>query len=416
MSYQITLNSWSGASKAVAAEKLSKVFRFSNEKAMTVVDHLCQGQPWRFERRIPDYQADRASTLLRGLGFAVDLQPVEEEIEPFPDLLAVNDASPKEQVDVSPQKDDSSYGFKFQGDGRALLSINFVNLIKTIFTLGFYRFWAKTNVRRYIYSHTFFAGDRFSYHGTGKELMRGGMLFGVIFILLGLINAYVFFMIGLVEGEMVSNLISIIILAMIPALLERAWRYRLSRTAWRNIRFSFRSDGKKVFLLYLIEGFLTVVTFGLYWPFFKMKIEKFWRENSWFGDVQFRFSGVGKDFFVKFVFAIFLTPITLGFYLFWFIADLKKYIWSHTHAGGATFHFPITGRDYMKLKVTNFFLILFTFGLGYPWAVVRNQKFVTDSLTLAGNIELNQIVQEMKDSGAFGEEAMDAMDIPIEIG
>ena len=110
------------------------------------------------------------------------------------------------------------------------------------------------------------------------------------------------------------------------------------------------------------------------------------------------------------------TPLTLGFYLFWFTANLKNYLWSHTHVGGATFHFPITGKDYMNLKVTNFFILLITLGVGYPWVVVRNQKFVTENLTLAGNIELHRIVQEMKDSGAFGEEALDAIDVPIEIG
>ena len=123
-----------------------------------------------------------------------------------------------------------------------------------------------------------------------------------------------------------------------------------------------------------------------------------------------------KDFFKKFILTVILTPITLGFYLFWFTADLKKYLWSHTHIGGATFLFPITGKDYMKLKVGNFFIILGTVGFGYPWAVVRNQKFVTENLTLAGNIKLNRIVQEMKDSDAFGESALDAIDIPIEIG
>ena len=221
---------------------------------------------------------------------------------------------------------------------------------------------------------------------------------------------------GFQEGELISNLISVFIVAMIPALLARAWRYRLSRTAWRNIRFSFRGKGMDAFVLYFIGTVFTVVTLGLYWPFFKMKSENFWRENSWFGDAQFNFSGVGKDFFTKFVIAVILTPLTLGFYLFWFAADLKKYLWSHTHVGGATFHFPITGKDYMRLKVTNFFIILFTLGLGFPWVVVRNQKFVTDNMTLAGNIELNRIVQQMKDSGAFGEESLDAIDIPIEIG
>jgi uncharacterized membrane protein YjgN (DUF898 family) len=233
---------------------------------------------------------------------------------------------------------------------------------------------------------------------------------------LGGANAYVFFNIGFQEGELVSDLISLVIIAVLPALMVRAWRYRLSRTAWRNIRFSFQGKAKDALVLYFIGSALTVVTLGLYWPFFKMKTEKFWRENSWFGDVQFSFSGVGKEFFKKFLLAVILTPLTLGFYLFWFTADLKRYLWSHSHIGGATFHFPITGKAYMNLKVGNFFIILFTLGLGYPWVVIRNRKFVADNMTLVGNIELNRIVQEMEDSGAFGEEALDALDVPIEIG
>ncbi len=320
----------------------------------------------------------------------------------------------KEEAGVSTPED--SYRFKFQGDGRILLNISFVNLIKTVFTLGVYRFWAKTNVRQYIWSQTLFSGDRFSYHGTGKELMKGAIRFGFILILLILATVYVTFNIGPEAGELVSDLLGFIIFIMIPVLMVGAWRYRLSRTAWRNIRFSFRGKRMEAVILYLRGGIFLGLTLGLYWPFFQMKTEKFWRENSWFGDVQFRFSGTGKDFFGKFILSIILTPLTLGFYLFWFTADLKQYLWSHTHVGGATFHYPIKGKDYMSLKVANFFIILFTLGLGSPWVVVRNQKFVTDNLVLAGNIELNKIVQEMKDSGAFGEEAMDIMDVPIDIG
>ena len=416
MSYQITLNTWSGADKTEAAEKLAKVFRFGNEQAMTVVDRLCQGLPWRFDKRVPDHQVDVASSYLRDLGFAVDIQPVEGEIEPLSDPVSVAtaEAAAEEEADVSVKED--SYRFKFQGDGRSLLNISFVNLIKTVFTLGVYRFWAKTNVRQYIWSQTLFAGDRFSYHGTGKELMRGAMRLGAVLILLVSVDAYIVFNVGPEEGGQFLDLISLIIVVMIPALLVGAWKYRLSRTAWRNIRFSFRGKRIAAGLLSGMGGVLSVLTLGLYWPYFKMKSERFWRENSWFGDVQFRFSGAGKDFFKKFILAVILTPLTLGFYLFWFTANLKNYLWSHTHVGGATFHFPITGKDYMNLKVTNFFILLITLGVGYPWVVVRNQKFVTENLTLAGNIELHRIVQEMKDSGAFGEEALDAIDVPIEIG
>jgi uncharacterized membrane protein YjgN (DUF898 family) len=414
MSYQITLNTWSGANKVEAAQKLSKVFRFDNDKSMTIVDCLSQGRPWRFDQPIPDHQADIASTFLRGLGFTVDIQPVEGEVEPIVDWVAEEEIP--EQAETPTQEERTSYLFKFQGQGRTLFGITFLNLIKTVFTLGIYRFWAKTIVRRYIWSQTLFAGDRFSYHGTGKELLLGAMLFIIAIVLMGSLNTYVYFNIGFLEGELVSQITSLIFAIMLPFLLVRAWRYRLSRSAWRNIRFSFRGRGIDAFILYLTGGVLTAITLTLYWPFFQMKKEKFWREKSWFGDIQFRFSGKGKDFFRKFILAVILTPLTLGFYLFWFYADLKRYLWSHTHVGGATFHFPVTGKDYMKLKVINFFIILFTLGFGYPWAVVRNQIFLTENLTLAGNIELNRAVQKMRDSGAFGEEALYAMDVPIEIG
>jgi uncharacterized membrane protein YjgN (DUF898 family) len=202
----------------------------------------------------------------------------------------------------------------------------------------------------------------------------------------------------------------------IPFLMVGAWRYRLSRTAWSGIRFSFRGHGRQALIVYF-KGYLSVpLTLGLYWPYFKMEKEKFWRQNSWFGDVQMRFSGKGKDFLKRFIVALFLTPLTLGFYLFWFSADLSRYIWSHTHIGGGTFHFPIKGLDYFNLKVVNFFIIIFTLGLGYSWVVVRNRKFTADNLTFFRNIEINRVVQEMQDSGAFGEESMDIMVVPIDIG
>lgn len=413
MSYQITLNTWSGADKAEAAKKLAKIFRFGYEKSMTIVDHLCQGQAWRFEKSIPDDQVDLASTFLRGLGFAVDIQPIEGEVEPLPESTAI---SAEENIDAPLSEDRSSHRLMFQGDGRTFFNLLILNLIKTIFTLGIYRYWAKTNVRQYLWSQTLFAGDRFSYHGIAKELIKGALLFWSVFLPLIAVNVYAFFKFGPDESNLVSNLISLLFAIAVPFLLVRAWKYRLSRTAWRNIRFSFRGKGKDAFFLYVIQGFLFVITLGLYGPYYYMKTENFWRENSWFGDIQIHFSGVGKDFFKKYILAIILFPLTLGFYQFWYIADLKRYTWSHTHVGGSTFHFPITGKEFMKLKVGNFFILLLTLGFGYAWVVVRNQKFFTENLALAGNIELNKIVQQMIDSGAFGEEALDAIDIPIEIG
>jgi len=74
--------------------------------------------------------------------------------------------------------------------GWLLLGIHIVNVLLTIVTLGVYYFWAKVRVRSYILSQTECAGDRFAYHGTGRELLLGFvkavLLIGIPFLLLDL--------------------------------------------------------------------------------------------------------------------------------------------------------------------------------------------------------------------------------------
>ena len=412
MSSQITLNTWSGESKKEAASELSKVFRMDLKKGFVVVENLCQGLPWRFNHTISSEQAKHALKYLQDIGFSVDIKSVNNGVEPLaePEFLEKTETKTRSLPD-----NESSHRMGFRADGQTLLGINFNNLLKTILTFGFYRFWANTNVRQYLYSQTLFAGDRFSYHGTGKELLWGATRFGLIFIFLMIVNIYTYLKFGAKAGELVGNILAIIFSISIPFLMVAAWRYRLSRTAWRGIRFSFRGQMRQAIFIYVKGSFLVPLTLGLFWPFFKMEREIFWRGNSWFGDLKMCFSGKGKDFLGKFIVAMFLTPLTLGFYFFWFSADLSRYIWSHTHIGGSTFYFPIKGRDYFNLKLKNFFLFVSTLGLAYPWVVVRNRKFIADHLKLVGNLELNREVQEMKEIGAFGEEGIDIMGVPIDV-
>ncbi len=58
----------------------------------------------------------------------------------------------------------------FHGSAGTLFGIQLINLLLTIVTLGIYSFWGKTKVRGYLWSQTEFEGDRFAYHGTGKEV------------------------------------------------------------------------------------------------------------------------------------------------------------------------------------------------------------------------------------------------------
>ncbi|MCH7624192.1 MAG: DUF898 domain-containing protein [Nitrospinae bacterium] len=412
MSHQITLNSWFGSDPDQAAKKLAKVFRMSLEQSETVVDKLRDGRPWKFARKISDHQAGPAAAYLQSLGFQVDLQPLDSTDDDAMDSPAEQEI-PANQYESS--ESELSLPFAFRGQGKELFGITFVNLLKTIVTLGIYRFWAKTKVRQYLWSNTVFAGDSFSYQGTGKELFRGflkfiGMLISFM-IVLGVLQA-----VGGPIGQMAGGLAPLIFWPLVPVLMVGAWRYRLSRTAWRGIRFSFRGERKKAMMIYMKGGFLTAITLGLYWPFFRMQAEAFWRENSWFGNLQGEFTGEGKEIFGKYVLAIFLSIITMGIYWIWFSAYMQRYRWSHTRFGNAHFRFTATGGELFVLNLVNVLLLVFTVGLSYPWVVVRNQKFFTAHLTLEGDVDMDSVVQEMKESGAVGEEALDAFDIPVDVG
>ena len=73
---------------------------------------------------------------------------------------------------------------RFEHAGRVgeLLPIVLLNALLNILTLGFYRFWARTRVRRFLWGNTALLGDRFEYTGTGAELLKGFLfvLFAVL--------------------------------------------------------------------------------------------------------------------------------------------------------------------------------------------------------------------------------------------
>ncbi|MCY4396908.1 MAG: DUF898 family protein, partial [Rhodospirillaceae bacterium] len=60
-------------------------------------------------------------------------------------------------------------------DGRSgeLFVIFLVNLALSILTLGIYRFWGRTRIRRYVWSQTSLLGEPLEYTGRGIELFLG---------------------------------------------------------------------------------------------------------------------------------------------------------------------------------------------------------------------------------------------------
>lgn len=311
-----------------------------------------------------------------------------------------------------------SHRLSFHGAGGSLFGIHIVNIFLTIITLGVYSFWGRVRVRNYLLSETEFEGDRFAYHGTGRELLNGYLkamlVFGVPFTFLNF--APDLLGLGVVAKVAAGVLAYGIVLVFVPIAMVGARRYRLSRTSWRGIRFSFRGRMADFIKLFVGGSLLTAITLGLYYPFFDTRRHAFMLSRSYFGNQRFDFDGRGRDLFGSYLLALLLFLPTLGLCWFWFLAKKQRYFWDHTTFGGARFHSTVTGWRLLLLKLGNLLLLVGTFGLGWPWVLVRNARFAFAYLTLQGSLDLVGIQQEAQVATATGEGLAGFLDVDFALG
>jgi uncharacterized membrane protein YjgN (DUF898 family) len=294
----------------------------------------------------------------------------------------------------------------FHGTGGALFGIYIVNIILNFLTLGIYHFWGKVKIRNYLYSQFELLDERFAYHGTGWELFIGWLKAMAI----------------IVAGLVIINFLSILnpafnllifaaLILVVPFARVGARRYRMSRSSWEGIRFSFRGRFGKALELYFKGIVLSIVTLGIYIPFFHVRMQNFWRNLSYFGNTPFRYDGKGSGLLGAYLLSVLLTLPTLGICWFWYNAKLWRYDWEHTSFEGIRFHSTITGGGLLALKLVNLLLLVFTLGLAYPWTIVRTIRFRVDHQDMEGSVDLEKIEQDARGAGAMGEGLLDQMDI-----
>jgi uncharacterized membrane protein YjgN (DUF898 family) len=303
----------------------------------------------------------------------------------------------------------------FYGMGDSLFGIQIVNLFLTIITLGIYSFWGRVKVRNYFMSQTRFADDRFAYHGSGKELLIGflkaALVFGVPIVCLILVRDVLD--VDNITKAVAAFLFSVLVFVLYPFATVGARRYRLSRTSWRGIRFSFRGRVRSLFYIFLESSIISPLTLGLYYPFFATKKQAFMVTHSYFGNEIFSFDGEGRGLFGSFVIALLLTIPTFGLCWFWFAAKKQRYFWDHTTFAFSRFHSTVPGGGLFFLKATNLFFLVVTLGIGWSWIKVRNVRFYLNHLSVQGPLDLEGIVQEAQLATATGEGLAGFFDLDV---
>lgn len=309
-------------------------------------------------------------------------------------------------------------GLKFYGQGEELFGIHIVNLFLTLVTLGIYSFWARVKVRKYLWGQMAFDKDRLSYHGTGEETIRGwfkaAIIFGIPYLLVTHGPRWMGASTGMI---LLGAFLSLpLILIFFPMAVVGSRRYRLSRTAWRGIRFSFRQTWQEYLPMSWKGNILIALTLGLYTPYYEMTREKFLISNTYVGNKHFDFDGDPKELFGNYVAALLLALPTLGVSLFWYHVVRLRYVWNHTTFGKARFHCTITFEGLMKIVLGNLLLVLFTLGFAYPWAQVRSIHYMVRNLSLQGKTDLRRIKQKAQTVNATGEELASFFDLDFDLG
>jgi uncharacterized membrane protein YjgN (DUF898 family) len=313
---------------------------------------------------------------------------------------------------------DSTYPIHFHGRGGSLFGIQIVNLFVSLITLGVYSFWGRVKVRSYLASQTEFAGDRFAYHGTGRELLIGWtkamVLFGIPLFVLAVLQG----MVGMESDlfDVLQILIYTVVGIFIPIAMVNARRYRLSRMSWRGIRFSFRGGVGDFMVIYIKGWLLTVVSLGFYYPFWQNRRQTFMVADSYFGNQRYAFDGRGRDLFLSFVLHMVLTLPTFFICWFWYWARVQRYYADHTSFQAARLRSTVTGGGVFGLWIGNAILFILTLGLGWSWITVRNMRYYASHLTMVGTLEFADVMQEIQTATATGEGLSGFLDLDFDLG
>ena len=183
-------------------------------------------------------------------------------------------------------------GVRFLGQRRVYWRLLIRGGVLLMVTLGIYRFWLATDVRRFLWSNTEIAGETLEYTGTALELLLGFLIAIAI-----LIPVYAGFFLAALDLGTLGKLSSVFAFAALGILgqyaIYRARRYRLTRTIYRGLRFHQEGSAWAYAFRAIAWWIITVLSFGLAYPFQLASLERYKMRNTFYGDLAGRFDASG---------------------------------------------------------------------------------------------------------------------------
>ncbi|MCB0646518.1 MAG: DUF898 family protein [Saprospiraceae bacterium] len=308
--------------------------------------------------------------------------------------------------------------FKFYGAGSSFFGISLINGLLTILTLGLYRPWAITSIRKFLWDNTHIYDSNLKYHGKGIEIFRGFML-----IYITLIIVFISSMASPAFYMVILGVVWIFgVLFLLPFAAFSAYRYRVTRTSWRGIFFSFDGSFKEYYIgvvknmllmaggyivlvlsfmmlnpiLIMVAGilFLGLFLFAVTW--YMVYTQTYLINHTRIGNHRLNFVGDISELLLINIMAIFSFAIV-------FIPMMLK-MRTQFLVNNTSIHSPegkvsrmaftlSTGQAYSKY-ILNFLLTIFTGGLGGAWAYINILEMNLTNIAIESNFDPSELTQD----------------------
>lgn len=261
---------------------------------------------------------------------------------------------------------------QFTGTGGGLLVRFLGGMILTAITFGLYYPWFLIMLWKYVARNTALNSEtgpvKFEFTGSGGKFFLT-FLGGYLLTLLTL---------GIYGSWFMCN--------MMRFFVDNAKGTAPDGT---NFSLEFKGTGGGLFGTIIVGYLLTIVTVGIYGAWFICKLQRFFIANTKIlangaPAGSFSFVGKGGSFLMTFLAGYLLTLLTLGIYYFWFIVKLWKFVAGNTKAtiNGKTAcgSFTGTGGQLFGTLVGGYLLTVITAGIYGSWFICNLLKFELEGL------------------------------------
>ena len=352
---------------------------------------------------------------------------------------------------------------RYRGEIADLYKIWLKNLFLQIVTLGIYRFWAKTNMRRYIWSAFSFDHESFEYTGTGGELFKG------------FLKAMVFFFVPVLALQM-SILIwpqaAVLAFIFVPFLLVLwgmaifgAFQYRLSRTNWRGIRGGLQGSAWAYGLRWAVGTIFIPASLLLALPFITRYRARYIIDSASFGNWQASLDPQTRACALRFYIPLLINSVVLlaiagaiyylvldvyaeeyaaflellagqdqraldlaivavaltyvvvlsmfGMVAIIYLSAFTKEVVNHTRIGNMRLHMEFNFWDYFKYTVLYSLLQGLSLGLVGPLVLHWRCRLLAERLSVRGRGDLSSLLQSQVEKPTSGEGLLEAMDVDL---